>query len=1125
MSTPKTLVTTIFLLMILLALGQQRNINSKDGLFYLVPESNIHINNVGEFLHKSLALGANDRLIQTHTDVDAAGNTHVKYDLITDGLKREHENIIVHADVKGTIKFINGEYIPFTNVNSSPSINESTALNGAMKHIKAEKYQWEIPNSDSLYRAMTGDPSYNLFPKGELLIFKGSLAYRFVISAALPESSNEVYVDAHTGEVLRTNSLISHDTGIAHSRYSGVQAIETTSQGNSFRLADYTRGSGIETYNLSNSSTDYGTATEYFDNDNVWDEYETDKEVQDALDAHWAAGQVFDYWFNVHGRKSFDDGKWVSNGVGAKIISYVNYGTDDSDASWHTDSRTMQFGNGGSFFNGKTTLDAIAHEFAHGVDQFSSNLYNYQEPGALDEGIADIWATCVEHYVNGLNILPQPKEIWKFQSENIINGDSFRALDNPNENEHPDTYKGDFWSYTAHDRGGIHTNCTVIGHWFYLGSNGGNGVNDHGFTYAVNGIGISTMAEILYEAQKNYFTTETNYYTARILTIQAASMLYGESSQEAQTIIDAWDAVGVTDALANQPNYCIPEIDTIASNSEGYIIDVRPEDFYQNQTFPFIHTFKVGFADTTFFKTWIDADHNGTFDTDEVVFLRTYPVPHYEGNFTIPINTQTGFTRVRHIRSSQPINGPCDAVEKGDVEDIIVNILPTDYGACAPYGANKYNQGPSFAISWMQLEAVENSADDLLCDHNGVKCLDQAFSNTGYNPMPLPTYDMKPGSSYKLTLSEGYQTLAEVHWEVWIDYNQNRVFEESEYIIKTQESGYDFVRHTFDIPFSALEGETRMRVKVRRFNSPEGPCGNIGPGEVEDYKINILPCEPSAPRGISIAHLSNSLSAKISWSGGNGDYKVRIRPSSQFFWENYTTTEKTIILQEFDHPGTEYIVQVGGTCQGNTVWSSPQFTISNCIIPTNPQADQIQNYSARLTWDTMLNSSGQILDYMVYFREKPSDPFYPYWSAYHVSGSGHLQLTNLKANTEYQFKVRTLCEDADSNFAGIVTFRTKKSFIVKYEARQNPDQGEGVNQHLKDISLFPNPVKEELRILSASLTIPITAIVVDVSGRTIHTIQLQKGSTSYDVSALKPGVYFINISSGQERKSLKFIKE
>lgn len=81
---------------------------------------------------------------------------------------------------------------------------------------------------------------------------------------------------------------------------------------------------------------------------------------------------------------------------------------------------------------------------------------------------------------------------------------------------------------------------------------------------------------------------------------------------------------------------------------------------------------------------------------------------------------------------------------------------------------------------------------------------------------------------------------------VWIDYNHNGMFDESEYTYVG--TGLDEVLTTdIAIPASALNGETRMRVVVAASTaenfSTDFSCGPISPdanyGEIEDYMVNI----------------------------------------------------------------------------------------------------------------------------------------------------------------------------------------------------------------------------------------------------------------------------------------------
>ena len=78
---------------------------------------------------------------------------------------------------------------------------------------------------------------------------------------------------------------------------------------------------------------------------------------------------------------------------------------------------------------------------------------------------------------------------------------------------------------------------------------------------------------------------------------------------------------------------------------------------------------------------------------------------------------------------------------------------------------------------------------------------------------------------------------------VWIDYNQNGIFEASELVL----NGYSgavpaLYTTTVTIPTTALNGSTRMRVRCLYAEDPSvnvGPCANSTWGETEDYNIII----------------------------------------------------------------------------------------------------------------------------------------------------------------------------------------------------------------------------------------------------------------------------------------------
>ncbi len=185
----------------------------------------------------------------------------------------------------------------------------------------------------------------------------------------------------------------------------------------------------------------------------------------------------------------------------------------------------------------------MGHEYAHGINHFSSQLVYNNEPGAINEGFSDIWGAMVEHFAT-----PQ-KDIYLIGEEVTLNEIAIRSMKNPKLLGNPDTYQGGNWYTGPSDFGGVHTNSGVIGHWYYLlaeGSSSTDEINDNNDTFSFNGIGKNKASKILFHAQQNYFTNPfTDFSTASILTLQAAIDLYGSTSNEAYITKYAWHAVGI----------------------------------------------------------------------------------------------------------------------------------------------------------------------------------------------------------------------------------------------------------------------------------------------------------------------------------------------------------------------------------------------------------------------------------------------------------------------------------------------------------------------------------------------------------------------------------------------------
>ncbi len=101
-------------------------------------------------------------------------------------------------------------------------------------------------------------------------------------------------------------------------------------------------------------------------------------------------------------------------------------------------------------------------------------------------------------------------------------------------------------------------------------------------------------------------------------------------------------------------------------------------------------------------------------------------------------------------------------------------------------------------------------------------------------------------STNSISLTTGYSwTTYDEYWKVWIDYNQNGIFEEPAEIafsgiLNAPPNGTEIgtISGSVVIPESAMLGLTRIRVSMNRESEPS-PCDILPFGEVEDYSIEI----------------------------------------------------------------------------------------------------------------------------------------------------------------------------------------------------------------------------------------------------------------------------------------------
>jgi len=186
-----------------------------------------------------------------------------------------------------------------------------------------------------------------------------------------------------------------------------------------------------------------------------------------------------------------------------------------------------------------TCVDFLFDYHRHSlIETFSLNHYRnliYQnESGALNEAFSDMMGTAIEFYYGTGN--------WTIGEDITVGSNGIRNMANPGEDGDP-SYYADRYTGTS-DNGGVHTNSGIANHWFYLLVNGGQNANSARASGTnVQGVGLTAAEQITFLG----FTALPS--GATFCDARAGTIAVGGS--HSANVADAWDEVGVTDALCN----------------------------------------------------------------------------------------------------------------------------------------------------------------------------------------------------------------------------------------------------------------------------------------------------------------------------------------------------------------------------------------------------------------------------------------------------------------------------------------------------------------------------------------------------------------------------------------------
>lgn len=263
-----------------------------------------------------------------------------------------------------------------------------------------------------------------------------------------------------------------------------------------------------------------------------------DVAVDEAYDG---LGDTWTFWEQAYGRDSLD-------GHGLALLGTVHYGQGYDNAFW--DGTQMVFGDGdGVIFNRFTiSVDVIGHELAHGVTSYTANLRYAGQSGALNESMSDVFGSLVKQLARGQDGATADWLIGEGLLAAGVNGRALRdmlhpgtAYDDPRLGKDPQPADMSGYVVTSSDNGGVHINSGIPNRAFALAAQ------------AIGGPAWTVAGQVWWDVVSGgQIRTDCDFATFARLTVAAAAARYGDGSAPHQSVLTAWQTVGVLTATGRR---------------------------------------------------------------------------------------------------------------------------------------------------------------------------------------------------------------------------------------------------------------------------------------------------------------------------------------------------------------------------------------------------------------------------------------------------------------------------------------------------------------------------------------------------------------------------------------------
>jgi len=535
-------------------------------------------------------------------------------------------------------------------------------------------------------------------------------------------------------------------------------------------------------------------------------------------------------------------------------------------------------------------------------------------------------------------------------------------------------------------------------------------------------------------------------------------------------------------------------------------------------------SFNTGYTDpsnpfTEHWRVWIDIDDNGSFEADEMLIDSGAGVTNnLTTSLALPTIENTTQTKMRIAMKwvgsfsdgEQDLSAPeaCGTFEYGEVED---------YNVTLQAGDSTGNNNELYCVA-----AGNSTADEWIESINIGDFTNTSGNNNGYLNSTTQNINLTVGETYNFSFETGYTDASnpfDEYWKVWVDWNNNQTFEDSELWYDAGSGSPNSVTGNLTVPSNLSETNTTMRIAMKwvgdysdgtnDLTAPEA-CGDFAFGEVEDYSVNVTTGEVNnnntpvadfianntageAPFVVSFVDLSSNNPSNWSWSFPGADITTSTEENPQV---SYST------------PGVYSVaLTVTNTAGSNTTTKTDYITVSETGtgLPNAAFTASINSGNGPLT--------------VTFFNQSTNATNFEWSFPGAVPASSTEENPTVTYNNPGLFNVSLIASNDD----GFSDEQEQEGFIMVEEI-VGLDEIDISNA----INVFPNPASNFININLSNTQIVEEIIRIDIYnliGKIEKSFDNRMINQSIDISNLPKGTYMISVVTENEHITKKLIKE